>query len=31
MTRTTIDIDPSVLGELRLRASREGKSMGQVA
>ena len=31
MTRTTIDIDPSVLRELRLRASREGKSMGQVA
>lgn len=31
MTRTTIDIDPSVLRELRVRARREGKSMGEVA
>ena len=31
MTRTTIDLDPSVLRELRLRSHREGKSMGQVA
>jgi len=30
MTRTTIDIDPSVLRELRVRARQEGKSMGQV-
>jgi hypothetical protein len=31
MARTTLDIDPSVLKELRRRGSREGKSMGQVA
>jgi plasmid stability protein len=31
MARTTIDLDPSVLRELRRRSSREGKSMGQVA
>lgn len=31
MTRTTLDVDPTVLRELRLRASNEGKSMGQVA
>jgi hypothetical protein len=31
MTRTTIDLDPAVLRELRKRADREGKSMGQVA
>jgi hypothetical protein len=31
MTRTTIDLDPSVLKELRTRSLREGKSMGQVA
>ncbi len=31
MTRTTIDLDPSVLRELRRRSVREGKSMGQVA
>lgn len=31
MPRTTIDLDPSVLRELRRRSSREGKSMGQVA
>jgi hypothetical protein len=31
MTRTTIDLDPSVLRGLRRRSAREGKSMGQVA
>jgi plasmid stability protein len=31
MARTTLDLDASVLRELRLRAGREGKSMGQVA
>lgn len=31
MSRTTIDLDPSVLRELRRRSAREGKSMGQVA
>jgi plasmid stability protein len=31
MSRTTIDLDPSVLRELRRRGAREGKSMGQVA
>ncbi len=31
MTRTTIDLDPSVLRELRERSRNEGKSMGQVA
>ncbi len=31
MARTTLDIDPSVLGELRRRGERENKSMGQVA
>jgi plasmid stability protein len=31
MPRTTIDLDPGVLRELRRRSSREGKSMGQVA
>jgi hypothetical protein len=31
MTRTTIDLDPVVLKELRRRGRREGKSMGQVA
>ena len=31
MTRTTLDLDPSVLQELRERAAREDKSMGQVA
>lgn len=30
MARTTLDIDPSVLHELRRRSAREGKSMGQV-
>jgi plasmid stability protein len=31
MARTTIDLDPAVLRELRRRGAREGKSMGQVA
>jgi plasmid stability protein len=31
MARTTIDLDASVLHELRRRGAREGKSMGQVA
>jgi hypothetical protein len=31
MARTTIDLDPAVLKELRRRSFREGKSMGQVA
>jgi plasmid stability protein len=31
MARTTIDLDPSILRELRRRGAREGKSMGQVA
>ena len=31
MPRTTIDLDPAVLRELRRRGAREGKSMGQVA
>jgi hypothetical protein len=31
MPRTTIDLDPTVLRELRRRSSQEGKSMGQVA
>jgi hypothetical protein len=31
MTRTTIDLDPSVLRQLRERSRSEGKSMGQVA
>ena len=31
MTRTTLDIDPSVLRELRERGDLEGKSMGQLA
>lgn len=29
--RTTLDLDPAVLRELRRRSTREGKSMGQVA
>jgi hypothetical protein len=29
--RTTIDLDPSVLRELKHRSARSGKSMGQVA
>lgn len=31
MARTTLDLDAAVLGELRRRGAREGKSMGQVA
>jgi plasmid stability protein len=31
MPRTTIDLDATVLRELRHRSNREGKSMGQVA
>lgn len=31
MPRTTLDLDPAVLRELRRRSAREGKSMGQVA
>jgi plasmid stability protein len=31
MPRTTIDLDPSVLRELRRRGAREHKSMGAVA
>ncbi|HWW91478.1 MAG TPA: hypothetical protein VNY35_11945 [Solirubrobacteraceae bacterium] len=31
MTRTTLDVDATVLKQLRRRAEAEGKSMGQVA
>jgi len=31
MSRTTLNLDPSVLTELRRRGARESKSMGQVA
>jgi plasmid stability protein len=31
MARTTLDLDPGILRELRERATREGKSMGAVA
>ena len=31
MARTTIDLDPAILRELRHRGAREGKSIGQVA
>jgi plasmid stability protein len=31
MTRTTLDVDATVLNQLRARAATEGKSMGQVA
>ncbi len=31
MARTTIDLDPAILTELRQRSSRSGKSMGQIA
>ena len=31
MVRTTLDLDPAVLRELRSRSARDGKSMGQVA
>jgi hypothetical protein len=30
MTRTTIDIDPTVLRELKLRKQREGKTLGRL-
>jgi hypothetical protein len=31
MSRTTLNLDPSILSELRHRGRREGKSIGQVA
>jgi hypothetical protein len=31
MTRTTVDLDPTVLRQLKERGRREGKSLGQVA
>jgi hypothetical protein len=31
MPRTTLDLDGSILSELRRRARRQGKSMGRVA
>ncbi len=31
MTRTTLDLDPTVLDALRTRSRREGKSLGTVA
>lgn len=31
MPRTTLDLDATVLGDLRRRAAEEGKSMGQFA
>ncbi|MGI8824298.1 MAG: antitoxin [Chloroflexota bacterium] len=31
MTRTTVDLDPSVLAELHRRAARERKSLGRLA
>ena len=31
MARTTLDLDASILRELRRRGQREGKSMGQLA
>lgn len=31
MTRTTIDLDPTVLRELKRRAGLEGKSLGRLA
>jgi hypothetical protein len=31
MPRTTLDLDPSILDELRRRGAREGKSMGALA
>jgi hypothetical protein len=31
MPRTTLDLDASVLSELRRRGQKEGKSMGQIA
>jgi hypothetical protein len=31
MARTTLDLDPAILRELRRRGASQGKSMGQVA
>lgn len=31
MSRTTLNLDPSVLAELRVRSRREGKSIGELA
>jgi hypothetical protein len=31
MARTTLDLDPAILRELRRRSERQGKSMGRVA
>jgi len=31
MARTTLDIDPTVLRELKRRARQEGKSLGRIA
>ena len=31
MARTTLDLDPTVLKELKRRRQREGKSLGQLA
>lgn len=31
MARTTLDLDPSVLAELKRRGRREGKSVGRIA
>ena len=31
MARTTLDLDPAILRELRRRSKRQGKSMGRVA
>jgi len=31
MPRTTVDLDASILAELRRRSAREGKSMGRLA
>lgn len=31
MTRTTLDLDPTVLAELKRRGRREGKSLGRLA
>jgi len=31
MARTTLDLDPAVLRELRRRSARQGKSMGAIA
>lgn len=31
MARTTLDLDPSVLAELKRRGRREGKSLGRLA